>query len=196
MDDYARPLGDHPRQQRAIETDGRGEVEIERRRPISVAEHRKAPGRGNRAARDMDNDIDPAEPHLHGLGNNGAACSSRDICGDIKIGLAAAVEGGSRRREDCYPGIAQGRRNRGTDPLAGPRHQRPLAFQLQCIAHSRGPPQPPFFVPPAWLSGSLSPSRSNKRIDRMPHPRQPLRHSQGCLADVEAEMRWLSPRTL
>jgi len=45
MDDDSRALGEHSRQQRAIQPDRREQVLVERPVPLLVVEHREATGR-------------------------------------------------------------------------------------------------------------------------------------------------------
>jgi len=75
----AGALLQHRWQERAIQTDGREEIKVERPLPLTIIEHRETTRRRGGTTDDVHDDVDTAELLHHGVSYCGAALGSRDI---------------------------------------------------------------------------------------------------------------------
>ena len=135
MDDHARALLEHRRQQRAIQPDGRVKVLVEGALPLLVVERSEAARRRRGAADDMHDDVDAVEAIADRVDHGRAAFGGGNIRGNEQIGIG---EFGWRRAsggEDLRPELAQARDHRCADPLGAARDERPAAIQFKIVAY-------------------------------------------------------------
>jgi hypothetical protein len=97
VDDHAGALCEHCRQKRAVQPDGRIQIQVEGALPLGI--RRKATGGRRRSADDMDHNVDPAETSAHGLGDRRTALR----CGHIGGHELRAIG----KSAWCDPGCAE-----------------------------------------------------------------------------------------
>ncbi len=91
MDDDARALRDHRRQQCPVEADGRHQIEVQLLRPLPIVENGKAAARRGGAAQHIDENIDTAKSLERGGGDDGAALRRGDVGRDVTDALGRIV---------------------------------------------------------------------------------------------------------
>ena len=85
MDDDARALLKHLRQERPIQPHRWKQILVECALPFGVIECGEASAGSGRTADDMNNNVDAAKPLRHGIDDGGAAIGRRDIGGDKQV---------------------------------------------------------------------------------------------------------------
>jgi hypothetical protein len=138
MDDHAGTAVEHAGQQRPVQPHRRQQVQVQRALPCAVVQHREAAGRGLRAAEDMDEDVDAAEPVTHRFGHGAAAPGLGQVCGHERLGLVEIGRPAAGDGEDAGPGPPQPCRHRGADAAAAAGHQGALAGELARIGRKDG----------------------------------------------------------
>lgn len=135
MDDDAGALGDHRRQQRAIEADGRHQVLVQRIRPFPIIESYKAAARRARPAENIDDDVDTAEPVQNGFGDCIASFSGGEVGGDVTHAIGRVRRDGARRRDDAGAGVSQNLHHSRANAFRSAHHERATVLKLEIEAH-------------------------------------------------------------
>ena len=136
MDDDARALFNHRRQERPVQAHGGKQIEVKFPLPLVVVEHREAAGRRGRAADDVDNDVNTAKMVANRFGNGRAALSSGDVCSDEHL-ICRIVGARSRRGQDIDAGLSQPGHNGFADTLSAAGDEGATTLELEGAAHRR-----------------------------------------------------------
>jgi hypothetical protein len=116
------------RHNQSIQANCREEIELEFALPRFIIKNGEPSCRRRRAANDMDQDIEPAEPLFDCSGNFLAAIQSRNVSFD-ELDVQILPMPASRSREDFRTRRREGLHRRSPDPFRAAGHQCTSAVQ-------------------------------------------------------------------
>src|SRR6266404_8906337 len=129
MNDHARMLFEHHRQEGTIQADSGKEIEVERAMPLLVIEHREPASGRCRAADHMDDDVNAAKALPNGISNSRTTLGRGDIRCDEQVCVTIArvlTRGG----ENLSATLAESRDHSFTNPFGAAGYQNAYAFKL------------------------------------------------------------------
>src|SRR6266853_1118234 len=136
VNDDARTLLNHSRQERPIQAHGRKQIEVELPLPCLVVKHREPASRRRRAADDVDHDVNPAKALANSTGNGRAAFRTGHVCGN-EHRIGRMIDARSRCGQDFGTGVSQPGNNSFTDTLGSAGDEGAKTAELEVPAHGR-----------------------------------------------------------
>src|SRR5258708_34904759 len=135
MDDEARGLGNHGRQQGAIGTNCGHQVLVQFLEPLVVVERRESAARRAGTAKHVDKDVDAAELLQHRLGDHTGAFRGREISSNEAHAVVRLRRRRTRRSYDVRSRVTECPHDCGADTFGAAGYQRALIGELQIKAH-------------------------------------------------------------
>ena len=135
MDDDARALRNHRRQQGAIETNCRHQVLAQFLEPLVVVERRESAARRAGTAKHVDKDVDAAELLQRRLGDHTGAFRGREISSNEAHAVGRLRRRRARRSHDVRSRVTECPHDCGADTFGAAGYQRALIGELQIKAH-------------------------------------------------------------